>query len=449
MMEPNFFISENDVCLLPFSPLREADELEIRAQVLNRGAAGNVRVSFYFDDELLEDKRLAVGEHAYGFANVFLPLDGKRGSHCVSVRLGAENGKAENGCVTVPIEIKGRSLPVLDGGFVLLGPPNDRKPCDTFREALKSFTDEDWRRYVREMKKIGMNCVIIYDSQQYLRLESKELRAHYPSRLLPKSDICADDPIFAILDEAEHTGQKVFLGLGNPFGYLGAAEEMAELYERYGRFRSFYGWYFATEMRMDVREKKTFQNWERYGALTECARKITPVKPILISPMAMPCGKFLRYLKKTDFFDVIMPQDWVGQCAFHLRDSKRMHRKLKTACRRAHKHLWANCESFNFTDTPDGQWKNWGCTFRNFSWDAPRLLVPRFRGGGMVGKRGFDRQLAAARPYVEKIMTFALTGFFCTTGFTPPCGGAAAVRQYEDYVEYRATLERDGKNGVE
>ena len=132
-----------------------------------------------------------------------------------------------------------------------------------------------------------------------------------------------------------------------------------------------------------------------------------------------------------------MPQDWVGQCAFHIEDSEEMHQKLAVICKSVHKHLWANCESFNFTDTPDGKWENWGCTFKDFPWDAPRVLVPRFRGGGMVGEQGFDKQILAALPYVEKIQTFMLSGFFCPPDFTPICGDQAAIKQFNDYVDYR------------
>ena len=54
----------------------------------------------------------------------------------------------------------------------------------------------------------------------------------------------------------------------------------------------------------------------------------------------------------------------------------------------------------------------------------------------MVGEQGFDRQIKAAEPYVEKIMTFMLSGFFCPPDFTPVPGGQAAIDQYNAYVDY-------------
>jgi len=437
---PIFSISADyDVCLIPYSPVTEQDELEIRAQIFNSGDDGEVIVRFYLDGILLDSCTLSVESHTYGFARTFVSMSGQGGSHIVRVELAAEHGEIEQGEAILPLEVKKSLQPILDGGFVMLGPPNDRKPCDPYRDELKRFTDADWENYVTEMHKLGQSCIIIMVSRQYLTLESRKLVAHYPSKQIEKSDITADDPIKAILTAAARNGQKVFIGVGNQFGHKGTPEEMTELYERYKHFTSFYGWYFAAELWMDNTHEADFSAWGLYNYLWEHARTLAPVKPILISPMGMPCDAFAELFEKVHFCDIIMPQDWVGQCAFHIEDSEEMHRRLAGICRKAHKHLWANCESFNFTDTPDGKWENWGCTYKDFPWDAPRVLVPRFRGGGMIGKQGFDKQIKAALPYVEKIQTFMLSGFFCPPDFTPRCGGEAAVKQYEDYVRYMNT----------
>lgn len=447
--------ADYDICLLPFSPVTEKDELEIRVQVFNSGTEGDVEISFYLDDRLLDKCSLTIKKDSCGFAHTFAELAGQCGEHTVTVKLSCSEGEidckegeykkwagiyreGEFLCceAVLPLTVQKELKPVLNGGFVMLGPPNDRKPCDTYRDDLKSFTDEDWENYVTQMNDIGQSCIIIMVSQQYLTLESRKLVSHYPSKLVDKSDIAANDPIKAILNAAERNGQKVFVGVGNQFGHKGTIEEMTELYHTYKHFKSFYGWYFATELRMDKGDEAELEKWNLYNYLCEHAHTLCPVKPILISPMGMPCEEFAEYFKNIYFCDIIMPQDWVGQCAFHIEDSEEMHKKLHQICRSIHKHLWANCEGFNFTDTPDGKWENWGCTFKDFPWDAPRVLVPRFRGGGMVGEQGFDKQIKAAHPYVEKIMTFMLSGFFCPPGFTPVCGGEAAVKQYEEYVKY-------------
>lgn len=423
-----------DICLIPYSSVCEKDILEIRAQGYNDGNDGDYRFEFRFDGEIICSKTVNIEKNTYGFASCRLPMHGLAGKHTVSVN-GAE----------VELEVMKERSAKLDGGFVMLGPPNDRKPCDTFRDELKKFTDDDWKNYISALHSIGQDCFIINVAHQYLTLENKELVSHYPSKLMDKSDIAAVDPIDAILSEAEKNSQKVFIGVGNQFGHKGTLPEMTELYERYKHFKSFYGWYFATELRMDFADETRLAKWQLYNYLYEHAKTLSPVKPILISPMGMPCEGFAEYFEKVTFCDIIMPQDWVGQCAFHISDSEEMHRRLAEICSKTGKHLWANCESFNFTDTPDGKWENWGCTFKEFRWDAPRVLVPRFRGGGMIGEQGFDKQLEAVCPYVEKIMTFMFTGFFCPPNFTPRCGGDTAVKQFETYADYVKTLENSPK----
>ena len=119
----------------------------------------------------------------------------------------------------------------------------------------------------------------------------------------------------------------------------------------------------------------------------------------------------------------MMPQDCVGQGRLNIEESRKMHKRLKEVCDEVNKHLWANCEAFNFKDG---------------------ILVPRYKDGGMYGEGGFIEQIQAVRPHVEKIMNFAYTGFFAPTGFTPEVGGKAAVKQFEDYLEYYNKIDFSG-----
>ena len=80
-------------------------------------------------------------------------------------------GEVTNGLVTLPLHVKKQPKTLIEGGFIMIGPPNDRVCCDTFREALKSFTDDDWRRYISEMHKIGQDCIIIMVAHQYLEIQ--------------------------------------------------------------------------------------------------------------------------------------------------------------------------------------------------------------------------------------------------------------------------------------
>lgn len=415
-----------DVKLLPFSPANETDELEIRVQTYNSGIDGKADIEFLFDNIPVGNESISVKSNSYGFARCYMQLDGLCGEHTVTVKL-TSDGEVANNTVTLPLTVLKNSKPILDGGFVMIGPPNDRVLCDTFRDELKKFTDDDWRRYISEMNKIGQKCIIINTAHQYLEIEKESLVAHYESKLMPKSDIASIDPIEAILSEADKNGQEVFIGIGNNYGYRGSEAEMTEVFERFKSHKSFYGWYLALELPMNLTTEKGVAMWQSITGLPELARKLSPVKPIMTSPYNMPSHLFEETFKKVDWVDIMMPQDWAGQCAFTIEQSQEMHKKLSKISRENHCHFWANCESFNFTDPNE---------------NGDRYMVPRFRGGGMTGVEGFDKQMSVVRPYVEKIMNFMLTGFFTPPNFTPVCGGAGAVKQYEDYVNYKNLQEK-------
>ena len=54
----------------------------------------------------------------------------------------------------------------------------------------------------------------------------------------------------------------------------------------------------------------------------------------------------------------------------------------------------------------------------------------------MWGEEGFIAQIRAVEPYVEKRMNFMDSAFFTPPHTSRLPGGAAAVRQYEEYKSY-------------
>lgn len=416
-MKQNFKIcADKDIRLVPYSPVQERDIVEIRCQVYNESCkTDSVELIFCFDGLEIHKQTLEVQANSYGLAVFSMPMTGKAGKHQISI-----NGES------VDLEVLKAAPALLNGGFIMFGPPNDRDGCDPFRDDLKKMTESDWENYVDELYKMGADCIIITASAQYLCFmpesgENYKIVAHYPSKVYPKSDIVANDPIDALLRKAESKGMKVFVAVGNNYGYAGKVEELCELFERYNKYKSFYGWYFSLELNMETFSE---EQWNRLAVLTKAARKLSPVMPILTSPYRVPCAEFLEYVRRNDIFDIIMPQDWVGQKRLTLEESDTMHRLLLESANSVGKHLWGNCESFNFASVFNKGVDNGG------------HLVPRFRDGGMNGEAGFVQQMQTVRPYVEKIMNFMFSGFFAPTGFIPKIGGDAAVKQYEDYMKY-------------
>lgn len=413
-MKPCFKLdAARDIVLLPYSPVYEDDPLEIRCQVYNEGDDGEVTLTFCLDGEDVYAETVFVKKQCYGFAKWIIDVHGKSGKHTVSI-----NGES------VSFEVTDKRRPALDGGFVMLGPPNDRVSCRPFCRDIKRMTDDDWRRYIGELARIGQSCVIIMAAYQYLSITDGTLCAHFDSQLYPKSDIAAEDPIAAILTEAEKHGTKVFIGIGNAYGWPGTADCFGEVYRRYAAYPAFYGWYMGYEFDMLHFDP---QRAEEFASLVAAARRLSPVKPILASPYERPEREFVEYITAHDVFDIMMPQDCVGQERLTLQGSENAYQVLQKTCRATRKHLWANCEAFNFAPAEiDGQTQN--------------VLVPRYKGGGMDGDAGFIRQMQVARPYCEKMVTFMFSGFFCPPDFEPAMGGEAAIKQYEDYVKYAKYL---------
>jgi len=426
-MEQNTFSCNNglDISFIPFMPASAEDEVEARIQIRTKYCGALLDAIIMVDEKEIERVSEFEVKDFYFFTHRQYY---NAGTHTICVRFKEHcEEKFEETKTSFCIEEK--RLPILSGGFIMFGPPNDRKACTSFTADTKKMADDDWEAYIDQMALLGIKCIIITTTVQ-LRTMDGENTAHYPSSLYPRSDITAKDPVRAVLRAAERNGQYVFIGLGHTYG--GALphtkEVMTELYSLYGDSPAFYGWYESEEA--DIRQYKE-EIWDRWQELRGHAITLSPVKPFIISPYAAGENlypetggihpEFLNRLAREGAdFDIIAPQDMVGHTVdggrLTVKESGDMYYHLSKVCRVAKKHLWANCEAFDFDD--------------DFT------LVPRFNGGGMDGENGYLQQIQAVHPYSEKIVTFMLNGFFLPEGFVPAIGGERAAVQYNIYSEY-------------
>jgi uncharacterized protein DUF4434 len=435
-----------DIKTIPSGEVFENDRLEIRFQVRNLSdQKRNIKVKLYLDeivDEQLINEQLITAEaNKFGFGNHFYNTKGNCGDHQIKVVLEFDD---ERLILNENIKILPYRDNVLNGGFIMIGPPNDRIPCDTFRSDVKSLTDKQWQEQVDSWNEIGLKTLIITAAYQPISIASEELQAHYPSKLMPKTyDLAADDPFKAILSAAEKNGQQVFIGLGHFKEFERIDEMIAEIYEYYKGFKSFYGWYASYE---------ASQAWSYWGTIGNYWKKIKnkiaqlcPVMPVLASPWPgtstsfsynkdQPSLKGINpglenfLLENPDCINIMMPQDGIGaRCSWDgqnihvvqlVEDSERRFAVLKEICDQTSIHLWANCESFDFGEVEGS--------------DVLQIL-PRYVDGGISG---FMKQLMAVRPYTERVLTFCLTGFWAKPGLLPEIGGKLAVKQRQDYCAY-------------
>lgn len=418
------FDIEKDGCFIPYSPVTVRDDVEFRFQIRNVGKRTTVYVVIKADGKIVCEKEENVAKGGFLFGKYTQKY--ACGEHEITVLYKAE-GDAEFSQASTSIVVNDDKPIGLNGGFVMLGPPEKRKPMDYVRADIKSMTDEDWRRYVDALHAADIDCIIVTATVQLREIGGDNV-AHYPSAYYPHSEIAAADPIKAILETAQKNGQRVFIGLGHTYKsnrIKNTADVMRELYSLYGDYASFYGWYESEEFNIRKNSRKI---WRQVAKIRKIADELSPVKPLLVSPWSEGVPEYNEYgkihptfikrlIKGDGKFDIIAVQDMVGHSTeggkLNTKESRAMYKSLSAACEQAKKHVWANCEFFDFDD--DG------------------IMTTRYRNGGMFGDDGFIGQMQAVEPYSEKTVAFMLNGFFTPQDFVPQIGGNAAVKQFVDY----------------
>ncbi len=432
-----------DLCYIPFEPVAEDDTLEIRLQIANRGAAGVIEIAMHLDgrepERCFTRRRIQIPAHSRGFCNVFHSMAGLAGAHTLHVAM-ADTAKpgADPVWIAKPLAVRQYAPNLIEGSFFLLaseGKPNTA----SFARGLTELTDRQWAEQVDSFNEIGIKTLVMMSSIQFADIKyrytpeaDRGLRAHYASRYYPRSAIKAQDPIRAILTAAERNGQSVFLSAGNHLSIMDDyGRVMEELHELYGKYKSFYGWYFPVEPTV-ARPLAEFEWFLKLAAdIRRKADQLAPVKPLLVS-VALGDYDFINDILHTGLhrelyqyfkagrapFNIIAPMDSVGCAELALDRVQSFYSVLRDACRQTPLHVWANAESFDADDA--------------------RHLAPRFRGGGFAGPRGLLQQIACERPYAEKVITFEMTGFWAKPGLPPELGGPQATTQYAKYRAYMA-----------
>jgi len=282
-----------------------------------------------------------------------------------------------------------------------------------YQSWMMKLDERAWRLELEAMRRAGIRIVII----QWLQMDD--------SRFIPGNDT-AVDPTRVILEYADQHGMKVFVGLAHADlwwtrlrepRYLIRAGRASirvanEAWARYGRYRSFAGWYFPQELRdanyppQQIEALRNF--WKGLG--NHC-RALSGGKPVSISPAMsglIPPGVFQRVytsLLLGSGIDVLIFQDGVGARGWDDEIEQRVvpyFRAMRDACRAAGVEMWSDIEIFHRP----------GKTGASVPASLNRI----------------ERQLAAEAPYVK---SFVMFDFF---HYMSPYRGTAQKKLYEDYL---------------
>jgi hypothetical protein len=250
--------------------------------------------------------------------------------------------------------------------------------------------------------------------------------AFYPSKLFPgRMPITAVDPVEDVLSEADKNGMQVFVAVGLyawfdfSKGSLEWHKKVAkELWERYGRHPSFYGWYVSEEMDGglgNAHQRKDIVDFFRKFSVF--IHKLTPGKPIMLATNSQHIrGAEETYKKLLPNLDILctfgfhrMPKgDYTGEQAADA---------LQKLCNAASTHLWLDMEVFTFEHGAPG------------TLDA---LVPRPINGLLSDLHRF--------PNFEKIICYQFPGLMNSPAMSIKPGGENTVKLFLDYKKYLDTM---------
>lgn len=446
-MKNIIFNADKDVRLVPYSPVSQYEKIDIRLQFFNAGdKKETVKASVYLDEKTKENElysaEISAEPKSFGFVKIPASFLGKVGSHSLLFCIDDRDSQ------TVPLVVLKNYPNIVDGGFVVVNGTVDE------RRAGKKLRDEDWVTLTNDYDNLGFKTIIVQYCAGIVNAERKEYAAYYDnSSVFGTADGFENvHAIDKILETAEKNGQHVFLGL--LFGKIDLDIHFAfikDLYDRFSKYKSLYGWYSTWEYSM-CREVNEYD----YGTsviesdisnLRAIADKVSPCMPILYSPYLtsdMNCGhrcgtsaSLLEAIADGRIkIDILAPHDHCGQIhklsnqrMITIEDAVRMYATLKQACDKGGVHLWANCECFNlsFTESENGT----GGYYK-----FAHSLINKHIGGTVDGEGNLISHAAALRNYSERIITFMLYRMFKNPDSSVPLGDENSEDFYRRYAEY-------------
>lgn len=366
---------------------------------------------------------------------IFPDFGHRPGHFTVSVRFQGSEGEPM-GTVVFPYEMVASevtSTQMLDGCWVSLCHWSEEE-AQQFQGALKKLTAEQWRRKVFSMHKARITSILIqnvFDSRHYVNqhdmtVETYDGSAFYDSKLYSKREkLGCEDPIEAILSAADECGMAVFPGVGmyawfdfSPQSLEWHKRVAAELFERYGHHKSFYGWYVSEEIMgalyygydpVPDEDYLDIQNFFR--EFTGFVRKLTPTKPVALAPNNIQMHHYEeQWLPILENIDILIP--------FAFARSEYNVAQIAAMCKKTGTHFWVDFEMFSFP-FHDG-------------------LRPKTVKAMLEEMQHYNT--------LEQIYGYQYTGIMNEPGLRMCLGGEETEVFYQEYMDY---LDMRSKGGVE
>jgi len=432
--------------LIPPDQITNKVDLDIRGGLINKGdKLSNYEVSIYLNK--VSKKNLLHFSDNQVAANKAIEIKHKLitkdlvGDHKIIMVVknnGRTNKISKNFRV---IESETRSTKQIDGAWAGIYHWSETEGKH-WNADIKKMTDAQWSEMVRSMNKIQMNTIVIQEvfrNEEYVgkhntTVDNYKGTAFYPSKLyVDRVDITAEDPIEAILAEADKHNMNVFLGIGMFAWFDFTTESLKwhkniakELWDKYGHHPSFYGFYVSEE------SGGSLDNWEstaelRYKRSQEIVRffqefslychDLAPDKPIMLATnsFGVPSGEE-TYPALLQNLDILCPFGFARMPEGDLT-GKQAADRLQALCDKYGSHLWFDLETFLFN--PD------------------QSLYPR-------PMEEIIRDLTMLDNF-EKILCYQYPGVFSDPDASIKVGEDRTVQLFKDYQKYLEELFKQRK----
>lgn len=289
----------------------------------------------------------------------------------------------------------------------------------------RQFSSEQWREKVREISSLGMKYIVLLCSS-LVYADGRE-EAYFKTDIYPfAKDFACDEPIEALLSEADAQDIKVFMSVGyygtwthtednmaNPEVTKRAFKAMEQIYGLYGHHKSFYGWYLPDETCIAGHFSDLFISYtNKYAAF---GRSIDKNMKVLIAPYGTNILKaddeYVRQLAGLDV-DIIAYQDEIGVQKSTPDQTGAYYKALRKAHDKAGRSaLWADMEIFSFE----------GKVYSS-------ALIP-------ATVERVEKQLEAISEYCDEILCYEYLGMMNKPGTIAYCGHPDSIDYYRQYKE--------------
>ncbi len=246
----------------------------------------------------------------------------------------------------------------------------DESRC--FNYGLRNMTDDDWKKHIYEMHKIGVTSVVIqntlespyYVCQHGMSADNYDGTAFYDTEIAPRyPNMKEKDPIEAILSAADECDMTVFPGVGHyawfdysPESLIWHKRVAKDLFEKYGHHKSFYGFYISEEMFGDLYYSYPPVPNEDYKNIQTFFKEFTPYVHELApsKPVALACNNNDMHKYPDEWGGILENLDILIPFGFARETNEYNMPQIAEMCKKYNTHFWCDLEVFKFPFTDKG-----------------------------------------------------------------------------------------------